>query len=397
MTRFPEFAPWRFVVTDLDSVTLTFLDHLAMDRRLFYGLNVPAVASCRVPSDNPEVNILSGGDPFVQEGIRLLYAFRREGDPTESSGIPVWVIRFAGPILQLEDTAAEDSAETPLTAYDPWQYILSRPVCALDGDLPGPNGLSFTATQAGTIIRTLLRNTIVNHGGTFIDAGASWGGTVHYNGEVETTAQVDINFEQGTSVGEAWQQLCDLDVADIILSPIYDPINRPGYCVELNVYSLAGSQRNGAIFAWDMPSKSLTGISRLMDGTSRANKVQFFTNQGGDPVALQTDATSVTRYGQYWAQQFFPGQSVAAAVVSLAQLELALRANGKITVQISPAAERSPDPFNDYFLGDTVPVYSSNRLREALSGFQRVYGIPIDIDDNGVENVRQLLASADAV
>jgi hypothetical protein len=396
MTRFPDYTPWRFVVTDLDSVTLTFLDHLATNRRVFFGLNVPAVASGQVPSDNPEVNILSGGDPFVQEGIRLLYGFRREGDPTDSSGIPRWVVRFAGLILQLEDTAASDTAQTPYTAYDPWQYLLSRPVCGLTGTLPGTGGLSFTATQAGTVIATLLRNTISNHGETFIDAGASWGGTGFWSGQIDTTPQIDINFEQGLSVGEAWQQVCDLNVADIILTPIYDPINRPGYLCELNVYELAGVQQDAAIFAWDMPSRSLTGISRLRDGTTRANKVQFFIEQGGAAVTLQTNASSVTRYGQYWAQQFFPGQSVVAAVVSLAQLQLALRANGKVTVTIDPAAERSPDPFTEYFLGDTVPIYASTNLREALTGYQRIYGIPIDIDDNGVENIRQLLTSPEA-
>jgi hypothetical protein len=247
------------------------------------------------------------------------------------------------------------------------------------------------------VIATLLRNTIVNHGGCFIDAGVTWGGTAAWGGTIETTAAIDINFEQGSTVGEAWQQVCDMAVADIILTPVYDPVVRPGYLCDLNVYSEAGSQRNAAIFAWDKPSRSLTGISRLRDGTTRANKVQFGVDQGGALGTMQTGAASVTRYGEYHLQQWFPKQSVSAAVDAMAALELALRQDGQVTVTIDPATERSPDPFLEYWLGDTVPVYASSNLREALSGYSRVYGVPIEIDDNGIERVSRLLTAAGAV
>lgn len=388
MARFPSSTPWRFAITDRNSAVITLLDHYATDRTVSFGLNVPATAGGRVPSEVPIVNIgWTDDDPYLHEGSRLLYGFRREGSPTE------WVIRFAGIIMQLEDTAAEDAATSPFTAYDPWQYLFSRPVVNNLGEYPGTAGLSFTATRADVVIGTLLEYTIGFHGEVGIDGGVDYGGTVSWDGTIEECAQIDINFEQGLSVGEAWQQVCALDVCDIVLTPIYDPSARFGYMVELNIYEQAGSIRNNAIFGWNRPPRSLTEISRLRDGLSRANKIQFFQDQGGDPVPLQTDTASVTKYGEYWAQQFFPGQTVDAAVTAMAELQLALRKNGKQTVTITPAPERSPDPFNGYYLGDRVPVYASNKLREALSGYQRVYGIPIEVDDNGVERVRQLLAS----
>lgn len=402
---------WRFVVGDLQTFeVLSFLDKLASERTATYTLNQPAIATGKVPSDNPEINIpwpAADSDPFLAEGSRVLWGFRREG-----LAEPFWTIRYAGMILQLEDDAQSDNAYTTYTAWDPWQYLFSRPVCNLDGSLPGPNGISFTATRVDVIAAELLRNTIVNHGICGIDAGdgstgappayQDWGGTSYYTGTINAATSIDINFAQGTSVGDAWKQLCDAAYCDIILEPIYDPINRSGYLVQFNIYNEAGSERDDAIFAWDMPSRSLVGVHRLIEGSKRANEVKFFAGQGGSAaggqtVPVQTDAASVTKYGEYWMQVFLPGQAVAAAVEALAAAQLALAKNGRTTVTFSPAPQRSPIPFLDYTLGDSVPVYASNRFRAPLANsdtvYQRIYGIPLQIGDDATEQVQQMLTS----
>jgi hypothetical protein len=401
---------WRFVVLDLATFEiLSFLDQFATNRTATYTLNQAAVATGRVPSDNPEVNLpwpTDFDDPFVAEGVRVLYGFRREGTDDDP---PVWVPRFAGLIMQLEDTAESDVAYTDFTAYDPWQYLLSRPVCNADGSLVGPNGISFTATHANVIALELLLNTINNQGDVLIDAGVAWGGTSFYTGTIESCDQIDINFPQGTSVGDAWQQLTALDVCDIVLTPIYDPINRPRYLVEFNIYTQVGSPKDDAIFAWDRPSQSLVGITRLIEGgTQRANAVKYFAGQGGSAtggqtIALKEDAASIIKFGEYWRQQFFPNQTVAAAVEALAEAQLALSEAGRVTVTISPAPERSPQPFLDYYLGDRVPVYASSRFRAPIpaadesasdeQNYQRIYGIPLEIGDDSIERVQQLLTA----
>ncbi len=404
---------WEFVVLDAATFeTLSFLQQFMTSRAVTYTLNQPAVGVGNVPSDNPEVNIPWPGvddDPFLSEGTRVLYGFRREGTLANP---PIWVPRFAGLIMQLEDVAQSDDAQTAITAYDPWQYLMSRPVCNADGSLPGPNGLSFTATRADVIAGELLDNTIQNQGDVYIDAGIVYGGTGDYTGTIEPCEAIDINFAQGTSVGQAWQTLAQMNVCDIILEPIYDPINRPRYLAQFNIYAQAGQPRDNAIFAWDRPSRSLVGVSRLIEGgTQRANKVKYFAGQGGSApggqtVAMQTDAASVIKFGEYWRQQFFPSQTVAAVVLALAQEQLQLSSAGRVTVAISPAPERSPDPFEDYFLGDRVPVYASERFRAPIpapdvpssdtQNYQRVYGIPVVIGDDSVERVQQLLTAIPA-
>lgn len=381
---------WRFVVTELDMTTLTFLDRLAENRTVVYTLNAPAVATGNVPSDNPQVNILAGdGDPYVSYSNRLLFGFRREG------GTPPWVCRFAGILMQLEDAASTDVPSSLYIAYDPWQYLLSRPVRTETYALPGPGGLTFDSADwtLDQIAQALIDRTVVTDGSVYTDI---IGGTIE---SIGFTGK--ITFQQGTSVGDALTQICNLGLCDIWFSPLYDPVGNPGIIALLNVFIQQGATRNNAIFAWDAPSKSLIGISRLLDGAQLANEIQFYNGQGGPPVTLQTGATSIAKYGKYWAQQFFPAQVATVAVESMAAQQLLLRQLGRRTVAINPAPERSPDPFTEYFLGDLCPIYATKRLRQTLpapgepTNYTRIYGIPVTIPNDAPETIAQLLTSPD--
>ncbi len=398
---------WKYFLTDLGGVGVTDLSKITSDRVVTTVLNAPLSVTGTVPSDAVAVWLTwdDDDDPYVAEGTRLLWAFRRE-NLTQ----PYYVIRGATLVQLVEDTAAQDDARTRFTGYDPWQYLFARPVCDADGNLPGVDGLSFTATQASVIIATLLGNTIANQGHAYVDAGATYIGTGFYTGTLEESPgmEIDINFPQGTSVGQAWQQITNMNVCDIVLEPIYDPFNRPNYLCQLNVYAQAGQTRDDQIFAWNLPGRSLVGLSRIQDGTQRANEIVYFTGQGGvydRPTApIAEDAASVAKYGEYWAQQFFPGQKQPAVVQSLADRQLALRKDGKETVTFRPAPERSPRPWQDYQLGDRVPVWAGQEAFRQLLGaqadgtttetqYQRIYGWTANISDDALETIDPVLTS----
>jgi hypothetical protein len=369
--RFAESPPWRFVVTDLDGEVQTFLDRLATDRRVTRTLNAPAVIEGRVPSDSPEVNIPVSGQPYLQEGIRLLYCFRREG---AGGSTPPWVIRAAGIILEVDDQGGPDAPSTTFVAYDPWQLLYARPVTDAFGVLPGVAGDSYSAAGS-TIALELIENTIANHGSVHLDV----------SGDFEETEVIDINFQQGTSVGEALDQIVETGTLDIVIDPIYETPAFPGIVGRLNFYARAGANRNNAVFAWDLPSRSAVDIGRKRDGRERANKLQYYVGQGGPAVPLETDPIAVVRFGQYWEQQFFPSQLDAAAVSGFADAQARLRSQGLVTYTLSPAPERAPIPFIDYDIGDSVPIYASRRLREAVAVRKRVYSIPLVIGDDQLE------------
>ena len=412
--RFYQGPPWRWLVTDLETNTITFLDKLATGATITYGLDRGSNAKVSVPSDNPEVNILhTDGEPFVSEGNRLLYGFRREGDG------PLWQCRFAGKVLQVEDTGEAENAQTIITAFDPWHTTYQLPMINFDGEFPDTAGFfSFDDTQTGVICLTFLRNAIVNSGEIMgIDMGDNdfatvdnmpgtsyWGGPYEavWSGRTkskyETTTQIDTDCQQGMMVGEVWEQQLQTGTLDIMLTPIYDPVRRPGYMAELSIYERVGRQADDAVFAWDKPSRNLDRIDVLKDGTKRANTIRYYEQQGGQAVNSGIPISygpSITKYGETWHQQFYPGR-IMAAVYALETLQLDLLQDGIKTVEWQPTPERMPFLFTEWWLGDTVPIYASDKLRAEVAGFQRIYGIVLSIDENSFEQVPQVLTSPDS-
>ena len=388
-------VPWRSVVCDLDSAIQTFLDRLALDRTVEFTLNGAAKASGRVPSDNPEVNILGlDGDPFVAQSDRLLYMFRREGTPT------CWVCRFGGIMTTMEDQAGSDNATTSYTAFDPWQVLRSRPVITpgLVGTLPGPNGVTYKNVTADVVVDDLMTNMWAYEtglGSAHPEAFIDFGQTGFYTGTMETAHTVEwMNFDQTTSIGQAFDRLTQDGLCDIVLEPLYDPFNRPGIVAQLSVYMLAGEHKNDAILAWDKPSRSLTQLSALYDGGPLMNRTEYFQTQG-PTFEIGEDAASIAKYGSYWEMGMFPG-STPLDVLRVSAAELILRRDGKTSYTVTPAPGRSPIPFIEYGLGDQLPIYASNKMRKEIaptlsSGewlqMSRVYGINVTLDDNEMESV----------
>ena len=375
--RFGESGPWRFLVTDLESQTAALLDRLASNRQIVFTLNEPCRMSGTVPSDNPEVNRLYDDDPLLAEGNRLLYCFRRENDEATSDA-PIWVIRAAGLIMNVNDVGGPDVAETSFEAFDPWQLLYRRPLRDDEGNLPGEGGLTFAdpPVPSSEIAEQIIAFSELVDGTTHLDL---------LTGTIETTDAIEITFQQGMSVGEALDQLCATGTMDILIDPVYDPIGKPGIVGQLNIFVKAGTTRTAAIFAWDKPGRSLVNLNRQTDGRERANKIQYYAGQGGPPVALVSFGLSAIKYGHYWEQQFFPGSEDADVVLGFANLQGQQRRNGLVTYTISPAPERSPVPITGYYLGDYVPIYGSSRLRAAVATTKRVYSIPLMIGDDQME------------
>jgi hypothetical protein len=387
-------------VSGIGGAGVAVLDHLASDRIVTPKLNEPLEVTGTVPSDSPLVNLVRGdGLPYLAEGVRTLLCFRRENDTP-----PFYRIRAATLIMQVDDAAASDNARTRFTAWDPWQYMMSRPVLQsyaasfdttldpltgnpiyttryVDGNLLTADGLLYGPTwTADQIVLDIIRVATVFTDpaapaaaqAMFIDPYAIPAETCGIFGHFDDAGLPvgGYRIEQGTSVGQALQDLCATGYMDILFTPIYDPVARPGILCELEIKSQlngamgAGVLNYSAIFAWDRPGRSTTGMDLLTDGTGRANHVQAFDGQGGKPAGAQTNHESIVLYGEYWAQLFSVKSRTQA--VTLAAQQLALRANGKQTLTVNPATGRAPHPWNDYFLGDAVPVYASNRLRQSL-------------------------------
>jgi hypothetical protein len=348
-------ADWRFVVTTLAGETLTFLDRIAENRTITYTLNASATATLDVPSDNPEIYKQIDDEPFVTQGDKLLYGFRREAIITTETPYP-WVCRFAGVLSQLNDeiTSNTDVPTTHISAFDPLGFLATVPVFNIaqpgdpstQGQLPGSNGVSYSTLTADQVLIDLLSNMVVGVDNILEAWGAdsttcgpnafddlttpgegswaskfaytNWGQSnpanligdpysSFYTGTIQTAnVPININFAQGSSIADAINQLTEAGYIDVIFEPIYDPVNQPGILCQLSIYAWTGTTEPGypngytgagqyqynSQFAWDMPGKSLLGVNRMKDGTQLATIGIGYTGSGGAPVAGITGSSA---------------------------------------------------------------------------------------------------------
>lgn len=312
---------------------------------------------------------------------------------------PPWICRFGGLVMQVEDGGA-DAPTTTYTAYDPWQYWYNRPVRDDAGQLVGDDGLDFVNDASGTIV-TLLANSILFDGTLYLDIAS---GTID-----SVSGPSSFHVDKGMSLGEAIDSLVATGTVDVVLEPVYDPVARPGIVAVLNIHERAGRRADEAVFAWDKPGRNVNEVSRLIDGTRLVNRAYFYIGQGGPAVNVQQDLASVAKYGLYLAQQFIVTEDANFDLVdALALAQVLIRRDGGRSVTFDPAPERSLLPLRDYKLGDYLPVWASRNMRAPIApdydnaenpgaaGYLRVYAIPIEIDDAGVEHVRAIVTSQDS-
>jgi len=427
MPRFYRPPPWRFVVTDASSNTLTFFDRLCHDATLEWDLNTPMRLTGSVPSDNPEVNMIAPDDhPFLSEGDRLLYALRRDG----TGDAPPWTCRAAGTIMRIRDTGDAVAPRSEFTMMDPWAKLYRRRVVDQDGNPPGSQGLQFLDGQGpdganwqwGTIALAVLKWSILDAGDVGIDAGngsrigegptyEDWAGTADFTGFLAETDETEYSIQRGKTVGQVWDDLCASDKLDIVLYPFYDPVNRPTFVCEMNVCAEPRAigqphmvERANAIFSYDKPPRTLSSIDRDVNGQERANQIVFY-NRYGIVDSLKFDVDSIARYGDYWYEQTFPDMPLDTdQIARWAEGQLNIRKNGYRTVEPIPHPQQPPVPWQDWNVGDFVKVYASDKLRELLpsadmpNASQRIFGATFELmRPEWTERLSAIRVSADGI
>lgn len=426
MTRLPAGVLARLVVTDLFGNVTTWLPRGLLNAGFTAQLNQPMTITADVRSSDAGVNTLyTDGFPLVAQSNRLIYVFlnERPGELPTS-----YVIRGAGILMSPQDQADADIGTTHIAAFDAWQWLMGIPAFFDSSGTEIPQeGRPFWGVAGNVIAMTVLGDAlqslialgyqgpgfgVLPVGFGLIDLPASYGGAAasgFWSGTEETTPTLDFLVQAGQTVGDVFTGLSSAGndeegtaaALDIWMEPIYDPANRPGYINQISVFNLMGEDKPAAVFGWGRMNRTATTADREHDGTpgSFVNIAQFVAGQGGelDPILspIQSLPASVNTYYPYWAQQFFPGQPFASVVENLAIQALTLQGQGKRTFLIDVDPLRGALPFRDYGIGDRVPIYSTEGQRVASSGLQRVEGIPVLINSDGVTTVSQLLTSPD--
>jgi hypothetical protein len=373
---------WRIVIADLDGTAIVSVEGIASQKQVVYRLNRPAQLSFVVPSDDPRVNTLhTDGEPYISCSNRVVKGYRLE------SG--TWTLRFVGLVMQVEDNGDAESVSTAVTAFDPQQMLYSRVARRTSSSTTGPPGELNTAvytTVAGeTIAREQVEHTITWSGGCFIET----------TGTFESTTPQSLTIEEGTTIGAVLETLTDTDTMDVI----FDPVDAtPGIFAAMSVVASRGAPQPAAVFGYGTANYAVQSIRRLLNGSELANDVRVTGDRPAAgsqwPTGAAADGTSIAKYGRYESWRAADPDITSTVFLStLAAAELALRKQPREYMSITPFAEKAPQPFTEYFLGDTIQIWTSKNLRQAVTGSQRVYGLTLSIDDTGFEGVSEILAA----
>lgn len=376
----PRDIAWSFVLCDLAGNPITILDNVATGRQITYTLNRPAQVQFVVPSDSPRANLThTDGDPYLNEMNRVLKCYR-----LEQSG---WVLRFAGIVFQIQDEADETSARSSVTAYDPSQVLYQRLCMSGDGVIRTLATADFYDGRGSMIAKNLVDFNVSNTGQAFIDTTG---------GYFATTTTQTVTFEEGYTVGQALETLTETGTMDVVFDPLDDTA---GLFATMSVVGKRGNDNTSAIFGYDTVNYAVKSMRRLKDGTVMSNDVHVAGDRP-DKGTQWTTATAQSRdsQGKYgWYQSWRPADPDITSsdfLTFLASEELNFRKNPREQLSITPFPERGPIPFNDYFVGDTIYFYCSENVRQSIQGSQRVYGMTVNVEDNGYESMGEIVVAA---
>lgn len=419
---------WRIAICTLDGTVLSFLSPVATNLQLKFPLCRPASIAFQVPSFDPHVNILAGdGLPYLSGGNRVIKAWRREAPESE------WVLRFAGIVWNLQDSGEANATYTNVTAYDPMQMLTKRIIRSSTGTFHEDVVL---ALQRGDVIaKAIVDRTITYAGPCGIDTAPGvftlspqqsqeWTQQFVATGLIDLcdTGLLDVWFDPVDQVDGilAWMSAgpargkysADIDMADFRGPWLTTVSYTTGQIVTHGGVTYIANADNSAEpppdVDWDVlpenlerpnlsfaaPGHSAFSLDRSVSMDGFANSLYFYPGNVNMPVVTAEDTDSEALYYTYEDVSVLSDIVDPVAVQFLANQQLAMRAQPKDLVTLMPVPGRAFLPWRNYFLGDMINVnvgigYDNVRpsTREALQGVQRIFGITIDIDENGTERV----------
>lgn len=233
---------------------------------------------------------------------------------------------------------------------------------------------TYTATQACTIASGIIND---------MNAVEASGITV---GTTPSTATRTRTYKKYDNVGRAIQELSDIENGfDWTINPLTKVFD---------MHASYGSTKAGVHFGYRSGPDNLASVGRTIDGSSLANYVVATGKYGSGVVS---DGTSISTYGlreDVVSIGDFASSDYSTTLLAVAGAELLFRKDPRQIFSVTPKPHVDdgsvPEPYVDYWLGDTVYL-SANVGRLYIQGQAvRIFGISISIDENGTERVGDL-------
>lgn len=278
--------------------------------------------------------------------------------------------RFAGELVGMAEQVGQDGeSEIVATFGCPFARMLG------DGDSSGrftAGTVEFAGTDQGLILWSLVH------------AANGIADTKIKQGVIDLTKARDRVYES-KNIGEAFLQMAAvLDGPDFELAPI-DPVTNGGKLAELNVMARQGTDRAGAVFGYGTFGYGASTVANVRELGREwhppTNIVRVLNADGLEGSA--TDPDSIARFGA-WEQVVSEPDVVEQSTLAEKALDL-IRPTWTRVVTFTPeaAAPNCPQPWDDYWLGDTVRLYADeDGLQEDVQPRVNAVAVTLDADDS---------------
>lgn len=383
---------WRFVLCDLLGRPISLLSSVASQKQLSYPLNRPARLSFTVPSDHQIVNEIYDVDgwnePALTVGCRTIKGWRRTSGQEGS-----WTLRYNGIVWNLQDSGDGTSTRTSVDVYDPMQILRKRMVRSADGVFRKPVILS---EQDGDVIaKAFVDRTIAYAGECGITTDTAEGASF-------TTAPEQSGTWNQKDVASAMIQLCDTGLLDVWFQPLdIDAVARPTHpLAAMHAGPRRGSDKPNVVIAYAAPGRTAYRLDRTLSMEEVANSIYLYGGTAKGHLSHAEDADSISKFYAYEDAQVITDIHTPTLLDDLVTEQIVMRKDARDLLTVLPTPGLAAAPFTQYFVGDTVQVLAGlggdqaaprgSSTRGALQGLSRIYGLSIDVDDDGVERVAGL-------
>lgn len=161
----------------------------------------------------------------------------------------------------------------------------------------------------------------------------------------------------------------------------------------LNIYKRIGQDMD-ITFDYNFGANNVKQVSIQYDPSRMTNKFTAL----GQSVSFTTDDTDKQeQYGIFAETGSASSTNESAILGAYANAEIAIRNNPIITYDFQPlptGADNTPAPFEDYNIGDSVYLSAKKGRIEIDHQKVRIFGMTINIDDNGLETVSAIKTQA---
>lgn len=234
---------------------------------------------------------------------------------------------------------------------------------------------------------------------TQVDAGQIWWSLIDTTnqdsptgigqGSIEATMLRDRTYDLGKQLLEAGQELTGvIDGFDYEIAPVWDPAT-PDVLGELNVYASQGSDRTTDVL-FEYGPQTLGNVQTFGRQWQLPVNRAFVLGANG-LVGVAEDTASQDKYGLYVGQDQQLDVSEQATLDAKAQAML--RPDPVRVVSFTPSPTAVPQPWDDYWLGDTVTVRArSGSITEDVA--VRLNQIVVTLDEEDNESVTLAIEGA---